>query len=811
MPALTRNRMPVGQAGTPDVVKVPIAVEVAAAGVRSGLGSRSSVRRGPVHARNTNMRTTRHLAKVALAAIVVTSVSGFVVQSHVSAAATPAAAAQSAFQWMEAELNDNAGMLPFPPFGGLPPAVDWGMTIDTILALNLGGRGADAPATTATTELAAHVNDYITGDAFGDLGSHYAGPIGKTMVAAELQGADVNSFGGVNLEALSRGVMKTSGLQTGRFSDVSMFGDFGNGFGQALNTIGLARTPDGVPSDAADFLLAQQCPAGGFRLDYGDDTVDPVTRGCESDAEADTDATAFAIQAVLALDPNPTTATAVAHAASWLIDQQDPATGGFGGTGPTASVNANTSGLAAQALNAAGFVDAAARARTYVATLQLDATNTAGTAVVGEEGAIVHDQGAFDDALANGLPDRDGVRRTTPQAVLAFDLPAFVPPRSDVVSVTPSRLLDTRPGQSTIDGKASGAGLTAAGSTLVLQVAGRADVPADAAAVVLNVTAEGGQGPGFVTVYPCDAPQPLSSSLNFVAGTPVANAVVTGLSASGTVCLYVGTNRVNLIADVSGFFPPSSGYQALNPARLLDTRAGESTVDGSQVGSGLEAAGSTLVLPVAERGGVPFSVDSVVLNVTAVGGQGDGVVTVYPCDAPRPLASNLNFVAGTATANTVITGVSAAGTVCLYVGTNGVNLVADVNGFFPTGSGYKALTPARLLDSRAGQSTVDGAQSGAGRTAAGSTLVLPVASRGGVPTGATSVVLNVTAVDGQGPGFVTVYPCDAAQPFASNLNFVANTPTPNAAIVKLSAAGTVCLFVGTNPVDLVVDVSGYFG
>ena len=67
------------------------------------------------------------------------------------------------------------------------------------------------------------------------------------------------------------------------------------------------------------------------------------------------------------------------------------------------------------------------------------------------------------------------------------------------------------------------------------------------------------------------------------------------------------------------------------------------------------------------------------------------------------------------------------------------------------------------------------------------------------------------AVGGLGTGFVTVYPCDSALPFASSLNFVADDPTPNAAIVKLSAAGTVCLYVATSPVNLVADVSGYFG
>ncbi|HEX3088406.1 MAG TPA: hypothetical protein VHQ23_07100, partial [Ilumatobacteraceae bacterium] len=83
--------------------------------------------------------------------------------------------------------------------------------------------------------------------------------------------------------------------------------------------------------------------------------------------------------------------------------------------------------------------------------------------------------------------------------------------------------------------------------------------------------------------------------------------------------------------------------------------------------------------------------------------------------------------------------------------------------------------------------------------------------RGGVPDTATSVVLNVTADDGQGQGFVTVYPCDSPQPVASNLNFVAGTPVANAAITQLSATGTVCLFVAVNAVDLVADVSGYFG
>jgi hypothetical protein len=753
------------------------------------------------------MRITRHLAHVAVTTVAVTitgiGITGIVFQSPVSAAP----AAEPALVWLEGELNDSGGSLPSSID---PTATDWGLTIDAILALNAGGRGANAPAVTATTALATHIKDYVTGNAFGDPGI-YTGPVGKSMLADILQGGDPHSFGGVDLEKLSRAAVQTSGIHEGRFSDQgSNFGDYSNGFGQALNILALSRTPSGVPSGAAAFLLAQQCPGGGFRLVY--DTA-PVTRGCTTDAEADTDATAFSLEALLALDPGPTTSAAIDRAASHLINQQDPVTGALGGSGPTASVNTNTTGLAAQALAVAGRADAAALARGFVGSLQLDAAHTTGTPAAGEEGAIARNDAAFDEALTGGITDlaRDQWRRSTTQAVLAFDLPPFVVPRADAVPVDSARLLDTRPGESTVDGQDSGAGVTAAGSTLVLQVGGRADVPLDAAAAVLNITVDGGQGSGFVTVYPCDAERPLASSLNFVADTPTPNAVITGLAANGTVCLFVAGSGANLIADVSGYFPAASGYHALTPARLLDTRAGESTVDGQQLGAGSSAPGSTIVLPVAGRGGVTEGAAAVVLNVTAVGGEGSGFVTVYPCDSEQPLASNLNFGVDTPIPNAVITKLSANGTVCLYVGANAVDLVADVDGYFPAGSGYNALTPRRFLDTRPGESTIDGRYAGGGSTAAGSTLELVVAGRGGVPADATSVVLNVTAADGAGPGFVTVYNCDIPRPLASNLNFVASTPVPNAVIVKLSSMGTVCMYVGTNPVDLVADVSGYFG
>ena len=78
----------------------------------------------------------------------------------------------------------------------------------------------------------------------------------------------------------------------------------------------------------------------------------------------------------------------------------------------------------------------------------------------------------------------------------------------------------------------------------------------------------------------------------------------------------------------------------------------------------------------------------------------------------------------------------------------------------------------------------------------------------GVPADAKAVSLNVTATGTTGAGYVTVYPCDAARPETSNLNFVGGQTIANTVLAKPSATGTICLFnsIGT---ELLVDVGGY--
>ena len=399
--------------------------------------------------------------------------------------------------------------------------------------------------------------------------------------------------------------------------------------------------------------------------------------------------------------------------------------------------------------------------------------------------------------------DSAGFTATTSFAVTVNATPA---PATGFVPLTPARLADTRPGELTVDTQFAGDGVRSRGSTLELVVAGRAGVALDAAAVALNVTAASPLGDGFVTVFPCGASQPTASSVNYTTGAVVPNAVVTKVGSGGLVCLFV-SEATHLVVDVTGFFPASTTLQSINPARVLETRPGLLTIDGSQQGDRLRAASSTTAVQITGRASVPSGATAVVLNVTVTEAQGAGFVTAFPCGAPIPTASNINYVAGSTVAGLVVAKIGDGGAVCLFTST-ATHLIADVDGYFPAITSYQALNPARLLETRAAESTIDGQFLGAGLLPAGTVTELAVTGRGGVPVGATTVVLNVTVTEPTAPGFITVYPCGITRPLTSNLNYEVGTTTANAAIVQVGTAGTVCLF-NSNPTQLVADVSGY--
>jgi hypothetical protein len=249
------------------------------------------------------------------------------------------------------------------------------------------------------------------------------------------------------------------------------------------------------------------------------------------------------------------------------------------------------------------------------------------------------------------------------------------------------------------------------------------------------------------------------------------------------------------------------GFTSLASSRLLDTRAGVGAA------KAVVAAGGTVHLQVAGRGGVPASgVGAVVLNVTVTAPGKPGFVTVHGDGTTRPGTSNLNFLAGQTVPNLVFAPVGANGRVALYNGSGGaIQLIVDVSGYYQAGApvvagAFGSLAPARLLDTRTGV--------GAARAAvqAGGTVYLQVAGRGRVPaSGVGAVVLNVTVTAPARAGHVIVYGDGTARPGTSNLNFVAGQTVPNLVIARVGANGRVALYNGSGgTIQLIADVSGYY-
>jgi len=120
---------------------------------------------------------------------------------------------------------------------------------------------------------------------------------------------------------------------------------------------------------------------------------------------------------------------------------------------------------------------------------------------------------------------------------------------------------------------------------------------------------------------------------------------------------------------------------------------------------------------------------------------------------------------------------------------------------FPGASQFVPVAPTRILDTRS---------SGAKPTA-GSTTVVPIAGASGVPaTGVTAVVLNLTATEATGAGFVTVFPTGTSRPNVSSMNLeYAGQTIPNLVTVPLGADGSVSVY-SQSGTHLIADIAGYY-
>ena len=275
-----------------------------------------------------------------------------------------------------------------------------------------------------------------------------------------------------------------------------------------------------------------------------------------------------------------------------------------------------------------------------------------------------------------------------------------------------------------------------------------------------------------------------------------------GVGDGGGVNFSVNTGSADVIVDVFGYYGTNgdnagSGYSALQPQRLLDTRDnGQQPV----------VAGNDQTVQVSGKLGVPSDATAVTFNATLLDTSANADLQIYPTgNQPQERTSNLNTSRGQVKANSVTTPLGSAGQINLSVSQNKASVVLDVLGYYSASSPgrFIALQPQRIFDTRTDRDK-PAVAAGADRKAA-------VRNQGGVPSGATAAVLSTTATGASQSLDLQVFPTgNRPGTRTSTLNLRPAEAVANLAVATLGSDGSVTLSVSRSQAQTILDVVGYF-
>ncbi len=234
-------------------------------------------------------------------------------------------------------------------------------------------------------------------------------------------------------------------------------------------------------------------------------------------------------------------------------------------------------------------------------------------------------------------------------------------PNPVFTAINPCRLMDTRP-EFQVGDRATPLGADETYDVVVHGSTGNcSDIPAEALAVGLNVTAVEATAPTFLTFWPTGAVQPGTSNLNPVPGLPpTPNAVTVDLSTNGSFSIYNLAGTVDVVVDLVGFYvdhdhddryytksqvdadianaTETAPWEVdISPTDLVPNGAGWPSMlalGGAQAAAGMafdpDASGTVFVSFTLPADYVPGTDVEVELALSAIGGFG---APTFPCDS----------------------------------------------------------------------------------------------------------------------------------------------------------------------------------
>ena len=348
-----------------------------------------------------------------------------------------------------------------------------------------------------------------------------------------------------------------------------------------------------------------------------------------------------------------------------------------------------------------------------------------------------------------------------------------------------------------------------------VDIAGRLSIPNNAVAITANLTVVGQQQAGYLSVTPDPDNNPPTSALNFPLGDVRANNITSTLADNGKLSIVYRAGagkRTHVLLDVTGYFLDDT-----TGATCEDDHPGRALLD-TRFANGLSGKFTSHIVrnfDVAGRGGVPANATAVTGNLTVVGQNDDGYVTLGPDLADNPETSTINFPLADTRANGITVQLNETDNIghldAIYIAAPGktTHLLFDVTGYYVqnlTGSKFYPLEPGRVLDSRFGTGLSGTFKTDIARA-------LQIEGHVGVPAAALGITGNLTVVGQTDDGYVSMTKALDNTPDTSTLNFPIGDVRANGVTGPLTNGGAVGLVYKASSgktTHLILDITGYF-